>query len=63
MTKTKPPVMPANRPTESEWFSEFRVGILAKKPNEKAKDMMRMWLKTGQDSIDYSHVISKLKVS
>lgn len=63
MTKTKPPVMPANRPSESEWFSEFRVGILAKKPNDRPNDMMKMWLRSGQEYLDYSSVISRLKVS
>jgi hypothetical protein len=63
MTKTKPPVLPANRPTESEWFREFKVGILAKKPNDRPRDLMNMWLRDGQNSLDFSYAINKLKVS
>jgi hypothetical protein len=61
MIKIKSTVIPENRPSESEWFSEFNVGILTKKMNDRASDIMKMWIKPGHNYVDYSGVIRQLK--
>lgn len=43
MEKISHTVYPSESLDINEWYKEFRVGILAKKNNGQAQDMMSLW--------------------
>ena len=60
--KIQSTVMPTDQLSLMEWFMEYRVGLMAPKPNEgreKAKKMMELW-KDKNGNIDFNETIKKL---
>lgn len=46
----------------NSWFKEFKIGLLAEKPNTQARDMMALWKDKEGNKNDFKTVIEKLMV-
>lgn len=46
----------------NSWFKEFKIGLLAEKPNTQARDMMALWKDKEGNKNDFKTVIERLMV-
>lgn len=58
MLKIASTVLPSVQLTEQEWMAEFKVGIMAPKKNDRAKDIMDTWT-VNHKPVDWKKFIQK----
>lgn len=58
MIKISYTVYPETQISEQDWLKEFRVGIMASKKNDRAKDIMDTWT-VNHKPVDWKKFIQK----